>query len=237
MARIRTIKPDFFQSEDVAELGYRARLTWIGLWTHVDDEGRCKDSARLIKGQLWPLEDDVTAADVESDLKELEGNGQIIRYEVDGDKFIQIRKWLKHQRISRPTPSRLPTPHGTLTEDSVSPHANSEDDERGVHESSAVEGEREVEREREVEGGKRTAPHPIPADFTVTEDMHQWAALQAPAVSIERETNEFVDYWRGTGKKKADWTRTWKNRISTKQTDMEARGWKPKPSHMNPSNW
>lgn len=40
MAKIRSIKPDFFTSEDVSALPLRARLTWIGLWTHCDDHGR-----------------------------------------------------------------------------------------------------------------------------------------------------------------------------------------------------
>jgi len=39
MARIRTIKPSFFTSLTIADLGLAERLTFIGLWTHVDDEG------------------------------------------------------------------------------------------------------------------------------------------------------------------------------------------------------
>lgn len=49
MARIRTIKPSFFRSEDVAALPLRARLLWIGLWTQCDDQGRTKDNKQLIK--------------------------------------------------------------------------------------------------------------------------------------------------------------------------------------------
>jgi hypothetical protein len=42
MPRIRSIKPDFFKSEDVAALPLRARLLWIGLWTQCDDHGRTR---------------------------------------------------------------------------------------------------------------------------------------------------------------------------------------------------
>lgn len=108
MARIRTIKPDFFQSEDNINLSYRARLTWIALWTYVDDDGRCKDNPRLIKGHAWPLEDDVTAAEVEKDLAELHERDRIIRYEVNGERLLEIRKWRDHQRIAKPTRSKLP---------------------------------------------------------------------------------------------------------------------------------
>lgn len=127
MARIRTIKPEFFTSLSVASLELAARLTFVGLWTHCDDEGRCVDEARLIKAALWPL-DDRTAADVERDLYALAASGLITRYEVGGRRYLAVSGWAEHQRINRPTPSRIPPPpkrtHGGLSESSVSPHPN-----------------------------------------------------------------------------------------------------------------
>lgn len=127
MARIRTIKPGFFRSDDVTPLSYRARLTWVGLWTYVDDDGRGKDNARIIKGEIWTLEDDITHVEVEEDLEELHRHDRISRYEVDGKRYLVINKWGDHQVISRPTPSKLPEPteenmlpHAELTESSVS---------------------------------------------------------------------------------------------------------------------
>lgn len=181
MARIRTIKPDFFQSEDVVELSYRARLTWIGLWTHVDDSGRCKANPRLIKGALWPLEDDVTAKDVAADIEELAAKGHLIIYTVDDEPLIQVRNWAKHQRISRPSESKFPAPneaslslHGALPETSVNEktpivkHQSQKPHDSGAKSSStsphgvftepslnphvALNAEGEVEVEKEVEG-------------------------------------------------------------------------------------
>jgi hypothetical protein len=127
VARIRTIKPEFFTSLSVASLKLTARLTFIGLWTHCDDEGRCVDEARLVKAALWPL-DDRTAADVESDLRALAASALIIRYEVGGRRYLAVSGWAEHQRINRPTPSRIPPPpkgtHGVLSESSRSPHAD-----------------------------------------------------------------------------------------------------------------
>jgi hypothetical protein len=126
MARIRTIKPNFFKSQDVSELSYRARLTWIGLWTYVDDAGRGRDDARIIKGELWPLEDDVTWRDVEETLMELSLSLHVVRYTVENRNFLAIPKWLDHQVISRPSDSKFPayTPENIrvvepFTEDSV----------------------------------------------------------------------------------------------------------------------
>jgi hypothetical protein len=109
MPRIRSIKPSFFRSEDVSALPLRARLTWIGLWTQCDDQGRTKDNARLIKGDVWPL-DNVSLRDVEQDLDTLAGHGRIVRYEVDGKRYLEIVNWHAHQAISKPTPSRIPAP-------------------------------------------------------------------------------------------------------------------------------
>ncbi len=113
MARIRSIKPGFFTSEDVSELPLRARLTWIGLWTHCDDQGRAKDNVKLIKAAVWPL-DDVSLREVEDDLATLAAHGRIVRYEVDGRRYLVVVNWHDHQKPNRPTPSKLPAPPASL---------------------------------------------------------------------------------------------------------------------------
>jgi len=122
MPRIRTIKPSFFQSDDVSALPLRARLTWIGLWTQCDDQGRTKDHARLIKAAIWPL-DNVSLADIEEDLTTLAEQGRIVRYTAAGQRYLEIVNWDVHQSINRPSPSRIPPPslngHATLTEASL----------------------------------------------------------------------------------------------------------------------
>lgn len=40
MARIRTIKPEFFTSEDIVSLSPLARLFYVSLWCEADREGR-----------------------------------------------------------------------------------------------------------------------------------------------------------------------------------------------------
>ncbi len=109
MPRIRTIKPDFFASDDVAELPIRARLTWIGLWTQADDHGRWKDNARLVKAAIWPL-DDVSLKDVESDLNTLADCRRIVRYSDSTGRYLAIRAWHVHQAINRPSRAKYPAP-------------------------------------------------------------------------------------------------------------------------------
>src|SRR5213079_413204 len=96
MARIRNIKPEFFTSEAVSELPIRARLTWIGLWTHCDNHGRARDNVKLIKAAVWPL-DEVTLKDIEDDLATLAQHGRIVRYSVRGKRYLVITNWGEHQ--------------------------------------------------------------------------------------------------------------------------------------------
>jgi hypothetical protein len=118
MARIRSIKPEFFTSETVASLGVHARLTFIGLWTHADDAGRALDNPRLIKAAVWPLDDEVGFKDIAGHLDAFEGAGLICRYEDDGKQYLHITHWDEHQRPKNPSEPRFPacsrTSHGGL---------------------------------------------------------------------------------------------------------------------------
>jgi hypothetical protein len=107
MARIRTIKPEFPQSEKIGVLSRDARLLFIQLWTVVDDEGRTRAASRMLASLLYPYDDDAPAL-IGDWMDELEAKGHIRRYVVDGSQYLDIPNWLKHQKIDRPTPSRLP---------------------------------------------------------------------------------------------------------------------------------
>lgn len=139
MPRIRTIKPSFFQSEDVSALPLRARLTWIGLWTHCDDHGRTEDNARLIKARIWPL-DDVNLRDIEDDLITLAAHGRIVRYDVDGRRYLEIVNWSEHQSINRPSKSRIPPPGAGANADSSQAHPPLSEPSSDTHSGKGKEG-------------------------------------------------------------------------------------------------
>lgn len=93
MARARNIKPGFFKNEDLAECSLAARLCFAGLWTLADREGRLEDRPKRIKGELFPFD----SFEVEPLLVELVQFGFIVRYEVDGQRCIQVSKFAEHQ--------------------------------------------------------------------------------------------------------------------------------------------
>lgn len=111
MPRIRSIKPDFFTSETIARLGKGTRLTFIGLWTHVDDNGVCVLNEMLITAALYPLDDPMESlADVQEDLMRLSGEGLVTLYRHAGKRYLYVNSWDEHQRVQHPGKSRYPRP-------------------------------------------------------------------------------------------------------------------------------
>lgn len=107
MARIRTIKPEFPQSESMGRVSREARLCFILLWTLADDAGRLRGNSRMLASLLYPYDDDA-AKRIGGWLSELERENCLVRYEVDGNQYIQIANWLIHQKIDKPSPSKIP---------------------------------------------------------------------------------------------------------------------------------
>lgn len=107
MARSRNIKPAFFTNEDLAEQPYEARLLFAGLWCVADREGRLEDRPKKIKMAIFPGD----SVDVERMLQKLHEAKLILRYEVEGARYIQVIKFKKHQSPHfKEPPSTIPEP-------------------------------------------------------------------------------------------------------------------------------
>lgn len=95
MARIRSIKPAFFTSEDTCGVSPLARLLFLGLLTEADRAGRLEDRPRQLKRRLLPDDD----CDVDALLWELQERGVIRRYSGAGEwHVVQIVNFEKHQK-------------------------------------------------------------------------------------------------------------------------------------------
>lgn len=106
--RIRSIKPEFFRDEKVQRMPRDARLLMLGLITLADDEGRLDGHAGAIRSAVFP-HDDLTSKQVAKWLQIIADQGLIHRYATPGFEWIEIRNWAKHQKVNRPTPSRIPS--------------------------------------------------------------------------------------------------------------------------------
>ncbi|MFZ2315993.1 MAG: hypothetical protein WAW86_10120 [Gammaproteobacteria bacterium] len=112
MSRIRTIKPEFWVSEQVVSCSPNARLLFIGLWNFSDDHGVHPVSYVRLKAEVFPV-DSFTIDDVKRWIDELIANDLLREYVVDNKAYWIITGWGKHQRIDKPT-YRHPLPLSEL---------------------------------------------------------------------------------------------------------------------------
>lgn len=101
MARIRTIKPEFFRHEglqdlEIANPGKYPMMVFEALWGHCDSKGRFEWKPRTLKLDILPfLPFDMTVT-----LEILESAGMIHRYTVDSKEYGYIDTFEKHQRLT-----------------------------------------------------------------------------------------------------------------------------------------
>lgn len=98
--RARNIKPGYFTSDHLLACDPLARILFAGLWCMADREGRLEDRPAKIKVEILPGD----ACDINellnqlADQKEDDGTpALLIRYHVDGKRYLQIRNFGKHQ--------------------------------------------------------------------------------------------------------------------------------------------
>lgn len=189
MARIRTIKPEFPQSESMGRVSRDARLCFVLLWTLADDAGRLRGNSRMVASLLYPYDDDAKNL-MDGWLSELSSEGCIARYEVDGTSYIEICAWLEHQKIDKPSASKLPAP------------PNKSRKLAKPREDSAAEGKgRERNGEESGEPSRRDDSPPaspplvsIPlvdgSEYPVTADMVAEWNQAYPAVDVQQQLRE-----------------------------------------------
>lgn len=112
MARIRSVKPEFWTSEQIAECSPNARLTFIGMWNFCDDYGVHPASCARLKMEVFPA-DAISSADVRRMIDELLANGLLQEYEIDGTQYWLVTGFDKHQKPDTKT-GKYPLPDGSI---------------------------------------------------------------------------------------------------------------------------
>lgn len=219
--RIRTIRPEFYQSESVGSMTWKARLVFINLWSYVEDNGVNLDNPRLFRGQCMPYDDSVLD-DIEDAFAELEQCGSIIRYERDGKRLLFVPGFEKWQNIQRPGTCHYLPPDGwdkrgckIIPDDSgqLQEHScESPDDSGQLHDcsrsrSSSRSGKKEEEN-------KFSSSKEITADcyhdsieYAVTD---RTIASEYANLDVTDAWNTFASRHYGENRTIADWTRLWK---------------------------
>jgi len=100
MARIRYIKPEFFEDEILAVLPERVQLLFIGLWCHMDRDGVVKYSPAVLKGKIFP-HTDIPKDQFESMIEALIREKRIHKFEYEGKTYLHCVNFSKHQMVNK----------------------------------------------------------------------------------------------------------------------------------------
>lgn len=156
--RIRSIKPEFFEDEELSALPPFARLLFIGTWLMADKNGVFENRPRLIQVKVFPY-DSSSAADVSKLLPQLVQGGFLVPFEADGKAWLWIPSFCRHQRIcgtEAKNESRNPLPPDDIdVVEAIGKQLGSNEEALGLN--GARKGKGSLERERE-----RKADEPLP---------------------------------------------------------------------------
>ena len=194
MARIRTVKPEFFTSEDIVLVSPLARLLYIALWCESDKEGRMVWKPVTFKLRCMPGDN----CDIHELCKELLDRGLVKLYD---DGLAYIPSFAAHQHINpRETASQLPEPQ-------IKPRVSTRQPRVGtganlnVHAQGGREGKgREGNEDSAEPQSDSTPPLPEPpvvlmplndnTEFPIVQTMIDEWAKTYPAVNVVQELRE-----------------------------------------------
>ena len=219
MARIRSIKPEVPHSESLGRVSRDARLLFILLWTICDDAGRCRGNSRMLASLLFPYDDDAPKL-IEGWQQELEREGCIRRYTVEGNAYIEVCNWLKHQKIDKPSASKIP-PFVESSRILANPRESAgilANDSGGI-----VEGSSEERKGREGKGEDLLS--------SANADESKPAVLPCPHLEIIRLYHELLPMGRQVNAKLWNGTRAkhlqarWKESVQFWTADVNGLSW------------
>ena len=109
MSRKRMLDPGIWTDDGFLTLAPEARLLFIGLISHADDEGRGNAELRALKAKVFPgdnLSDEQITALCETVAQYM----RVVFYEVNGSRYYQLERWDDYQTVNHARPSVIPGP-------------------------------------------------------------------------------------------------------------------------------
>lgn len=178
--RIRSVKPEFWQSETLASVSKESKLIAIAILNYADDEGYFFDVPQVMRGALFPFDEDSTS--IRRALDDLSRIGYIRRGTAEcGKRVAHIVNFRSHQKIDRPQPSKIAGL--AITWDVFDEHSTSVRRAFAVGMEGKGEGEgKEIQGENEKPKRKRFSPdefdhllsNAMRSNATFLQEWHRW---------------------------------------------------------------
>ena len=173
MARIRTIKPEFWEDEKMASLPFGCRLLFIGMWNQADDQGVVRANPKILKAKIFPYDENLRTSEIARWLDTLQASRMLIPVSYQNESYYLIRTFKTHQIIDKRY-TRFIVPQEVINK-TLSSHSD--------HIVNTLqEEERETEEEKEIlsdESMAKNSPE-SPHQLTDFQKFHRWMAENAP---------------------------------------------------------
>lgn len=249
MARIRSIKPEFWTDGVMVELSIPARLLFVGMWNFtLCDHGHLPDDPKRLKLQVYPADD----IDVSELVDELVKHGRVVRGVTDAGKgYLHIPRFPDHQKLDKrwsprcfvcagespaeppktstklpepqPNSPKLPETQPFSPQDRTGQDSNKEPPVVPLDETAA-------EPKTKTRGRKRPAK-PLPEDWAPNDD--HLALARERGVDPAAELANFRDHAAANDRRQVDWDasfRTWLRRAKpTRPRPLAAARPRPTP--------
>lgn len=211
MSRIRTIKPEFFSSEDIVTLTPLSRLFYIALWCEADREGRLDWKLKTFKFRYFPGDN----CDIEAMAKELIDAGLVVTYEANGMQLAEIPTFKTHQVINNREAES--TRLSRVEVASKSPLVGREGKEGKGREGASQSCDDE-------KPSKKKPQTKLPNNFSISDGIRSWAATNGHS-HLEQRFDNFILSCQAKGYQYSDWDAAFRKAIA----DDWARLGKPIP--------
>lgn len=192
MARIRTIKPKFWDDAKIGKISRDARLLYIGMWTFCDDAGTIIADPIWLKSKIFPY-DQIQLQQFNRFCNELLINGFISLFSYKEEKFYYLPNFSRHQVINRPNFEELNVPKEfiynelpKITEQSVNNHGTIS---AGIGEEKDKENKKEILSNESIKKKAASA-----ATLKRKEDFYQSLIPYVDKYGKEM-LRAFFDYW------------------------------------------
>lgn len=189
MARIRTIKPEFWKHEGLCEQPEATHMLAAALINYADDYGYFNANPKLIAGEIYPLRE--PSVSIPESLRRLQAIGYIrLGTGVDGRAYGHIVEFEKHQRVSHPSDSKISCLSITWKDSGIIPETSVKSPEtfRPEQGTGNGTGNREVEQPTR----KRASKPPLaePESFAEFWQVYPNSKARADALKAYRKAVE-----------------------------------------------
>lgn len=226
MARIRTIKPEFWRDEDLSSISAEAALLAIGLLNYADDEGYFSANIKLIECDVFPLRN--LSSIVPVLLQELSGIGYIRLFDgSDNKQYGQVANFVKHQVISKPRPSKI---KGL---DAFRDHS-------GNGTGTFQVGKERKGKEKEGNGEEAAdTEFKISLEWKPSQDAHELIKIARGKLptddAMRAHLANFVGYWRTRDdtRRQDQWDHSFSDWVVKKESEEQRKNLRPEEIYIN----